>query len=159
MCFSIHGLPAGWTTEDIFKRYLFTIVSLLVIITSLFGYHTLWNYDEDPVSSEKRLAAEYRYITYACYAAAIVEVLAITKNVIYRASHGEWENRGSELPPYWRETIYDQLPESCGMAFFFAFVAVFWIWWPIKNLCLKNDEICETSTSKEETHQETDVTA
>ena len=128
----VHTIPAAWEMNDEFLKYLFTLTCVGVIVSSLFGYRTLKNYDQDPVLAEKALAWEYGMVTFFTYGAGYAEGAFIVSKLIYKAQTGNFRDYGSTPDPKFGHSLYDKLPESVGLTLFFVWVAIFWFWWPIK---------------------------
>jgi len=128
----VHTIPAAVTTNSIPLRIIFTITCIYVAITGLFGYRTLYHYDKDPVKAEKHLLWEYGIITFGAYGAGFAEFSGIYEKIVYRLKEGVYFDYGPSPDPKFGHGLYDLLPEKYGLTFFFLFVTVFWIWWPIK---------------------------
>ena len=137
----LHTIPAAWTmgwqpdgpsTKAAFK-YIFTFTCVYCIIAALFGFRTLKNYDKDPVAAEKALAIEYGLITFAAYGAGFAEFQGIAVNFMHKSETGSFKSY-PDPDLLFGHSIYDILPEKVGMTIFFAWVAIFWFWWPIKLL-------------------------
>lgn len=129
-----HTIPAAWAMNKKPLQYLFTFTCVWCIVSALFGYRTLQNYDKDPVKAEKHLLIEYSLITLGAYGAGFAEFTGIGAKVKYRLAEGVWKHYGDTPDPKFGHSVYDLLPEKVGMTIFFAWMAVVWFFWPIKLL-------------------------
>jgi hypothetical protein len=129
----LHTLPAA-LEHDLWIPFGFTC--LYVIVTAIFGFRTLRNYNNDPARSEKHLEVEYYIIAFGAWGAGFAEILlGIIPNMIKHAKDGVWPPSNFVGPnPLAGKTAYDILPESVGYTAFLILVAVFWVAWPMHLL-------------------------
>ena len=145
---AVHTIPAAWEMNTKFTKYLFTFTCIWVIAASLFGYVTLKNYDKNPVKAERELAWEYGLVTLGAYGAGFAESIGIISKFIFKAENGYFRDYGDTPDPKFGHSLYDLLPERVGMTFFFAWMAIFWFWWPIK--LLKIDTTTDATKTKKD---------
>ena len=146
-----HTIPAAWTMNAAFTKYLFTFTCLMVITAALFGFYTLKNYDNNPTLSEKSLLIEYSIITLGAYGAGFAESFGVTSKFLHKMKNGVYRDYGSTPDPLFGHSMYDLIPETFGLAFFFVFTAIVWFWWPIKLLQDDADETTVGTVEEDET--------
>ena len=130
-----HAFPAAWTMNRDLTKYSITLLSVMVIIASLFGFYTLKRYDTDPGVAEKSLLIEYSVIGASSgMLAGGTEAYGIISGFLYKMENGAFKDYGNAPDPLFGNSVYDIIPEKIGLAFFFVFTAIVWVWWPIKLL-------------------------
>ena len=145
----LHTIPASVTMNAVPLAILFTFVSLLTMTVSVFGYRTLRNYEgEYDAKAERHLAIEYGLVTFFAYGAGFAELAFILLKVRFRLANGYWPSYGDSPDPKFGHGFYFMLPESVGMTIFVGTVIIFWVWWPIKLLKIKNDPASKSNASR-----------
>lgn len=132
ICLAIHSVPACLMMPPLPLRILFTVTCVWVFIASIYGFKTLYNYDQDPEKAERHLLIEYGLVTLGAYGAGFAEFTGIAAKIKFRLLEGYWKTYGDTPDPRFGHTLYNLLPEKYGMTFFFVFISIFWFWWPIK---------------------------
>jgi hypothetical protein len=145
----LHTIPAAVTMNAVSLKILFTFTCLLTMTASVFGYRTLRNYKgEFDAKAERHLAIEYGIVTFCAYGAGFAEFTGIFSRVKFRLANGYWRSYGDTPDPKFGHGLYCMLPESVGMTIFVGIVIVFWVWWPIKLLKIKNDPASKSNASR-----------
>lgn len=129
---AVHALPSSLTQVEAFKKFFAVIACLVYIVTAIWGFRTLQDYDADPAKAEKHLKVQYNVIAFFLYGFGLLEFPLAAKKIVYYFKHGVMENSGETPDPLFGHTIYDKLPEKVGMTFFFVFITIVWLWWPAK---------------------------
>ena len=136
----VHAFPAAWTTmyaadTEYAKNTPFMVFTcLMVITTALFGLYTLKTYDNNPILAEKRLLVEYYIITFCALSSGLAKLNGLIEKFLFKMKNGVYIEYGNTPDPLFGHSVYDLIPETFGLAFFLAFTAIVWIWWPIKIL-------------------------
>ena len=144
--FGVHAFPAAWTTmyaadtEYAKLTGIMVFTCLIVITTALFGLYTLKTYDSNPILAEKRLLVEYSIITFCALSSGLGKLFGLIYKFLFKMKNGVYIDYGNTPDPLFGHSLYDLIPETFGLAFFCAFTAIVWIWWPIKILQDHADE-------------------
>lgn len=149
LIFGLHNIPAGITMRQSIFKYLLNFSVYLVIVSALWGFYTLKNYDNNPTKAEKYLLFQYSAILF-CNSGAIIEFKGVISKFFYRINTGSFEDYGNTPNPFTGKSVYDLIPESFGLGFFLIFFAIVWIWLPVQILQVRTDK---TKTSTEEKNE------
>ena len=128
----LHTLPAALLMDSTFKKYLFSGTCVVVIGASIYGLAVLRNYERYQPSSEKYLLIAYSLITLGAYGAGFAEFYQIGVNVADYLKTDIWPEFGDLPHKLAGHTLYDRIPETAGFAVFALWIAVVWLFIPIK---------------------------
>lgn len=145
---AVHTIPAAYGMNALPLRILFVFTCVWVIVSAVFGFYTLSNYDADPVKAEKHLRIEYGLITLGAWGAGFAEFSGITAKFVHKYKTGAWQTFGPDPDPAFGHSVYDIVPESVGVWIFMLTLVFVWLAWPMMLLDLPKESNMGVLASK-----------
>ena len=133
LCLALHTVPAAVNNRSLALRFLFTFTCFFVSVSALCGFKTLYDYDKDPEQAEKNLFLEYCVISFGAYGAGFAESTGIAMKFIEKFKTGTFPVYNIPDPLYGK-LLYSKIPEKYGLALFFIFTGIVWLYWPLTLL-------------------------